>query len=71
MKYISVPVFLLSLALGLLSVYLIQPDMKEVLVFPTPENVHKTQYVDNTDTCFEFKPVEVECNGEIEEYNIQ
>lgn len=60
-KYISLPVFIVSLAVGILSVYLWGVDRKIVYVFPNPENATKVQYQDNNDTCYYYKYKTVAC----------
>jgi|UniRef100_A0A6C0HWH2 hypothetical protein len=61
-KYISIPIFALSFLLGLIAVYIVgQGEMRKIYVYPTPENLEKIQYKDNTETCFEFKQKEVAC----------
>ena len=59
--YISIPTFIISLAIGLFLVYIWGPDMKEVFVFPTPENAGRIQYKDKADNCFVYKSEEVDC----------
>ena len=61
MKFINVPVFIISLALGLLMVYLSTPGPDIIYVYPTPENINKIQYKDETGTCFGFTQQEVSC----------
>jgi hypothetical protein len=60
-KYIHIPVFIASFAIGLFFVYVLGPDIKTIYMYPTPSNYLKTQYKDKTSQCFEFKPVETEC----------
>lgn len=74
MKYIDLRIFLISLLVGLLFVYLVDSPTKEVFVFPTPENIGQVQFVDNTKTCFDFEPTEVKCpadNGDVKDYDVQ
>jgi hypothetical protein len=60
-KYVHIPVFIASFAIGLFFVYVLGPDIKTVYMYPTPSNYLKTQYKDKNSQCFEFKPVETEC----------
>ncbi len=61
MKYINVPVFILSLCVGIFFVYITIPDMRKIYVYPSPDNVDILQYKDKTDTCFQLKQKEVSC----------
>jgi hypothetical protein len=60
-KFISIPVFLVSLAAGLLFVYLSNPTPAIIYVYPTPDNKDKFQYVDKIENCFSFDETEVTC----------
>lgn len=60
-KYINFPVFLVSLAIGILFVYLFQPELNVIYVYPTPDNQNKILYKDKTDNCFKFNSEEVDC----------
>jgi hypothetical protein len=60
-NYISLPVFLISFAVGLFFVYVLGPEMKTIYIYPTPESVGKVLYKDKTDNCFLFEETEVEC----------
>jgi hypothetical protein len=55
LNYINIPVFMVSLAIGLFFVYIYNPDKRKIYIYPTPDNVDTVQYKDSTDTCFEFK----------------
>ncbi len=61
LKYINVPLFLISLAVGIFFVYITEPPIKVIYVYPTPDNLNKVQYKDFTDTCFTFNANKVEC----------
>ncbi len=74
MKYIHLPTFIISLAIGFLFVYLNNPHKKPIYVYPTPDNVDKVQYVDNADNCYNFKSTEINCpsdKNKITNYNVQ
>lgn len=58
---ISFPAFLISLAIGLLIVYIFNPTPTIIYVYPTPDNIDKLQYKDNANNCYEFSAHEVKC----------
>ena len=60
-KYISLPAFLISFAIGLFFIYIIGPEIKTIYVYPSPNNYLKTQYMDIWIQCFMFKPIETKC----------
>ena len=60
-KYIDFRLFLISLAFGLLLVYVYQPRPTIIYVYPTPENVNRLQFKDKTNNCYHFKANEVKC----------
>ena len=74
MKFISVPVFILSLALGLFVVYISAPKSQIIYVYPNPDNEDKVTFKDKADNCFHFSSKEVQCPNDIAKirsYNIQ
>jgi hypothetical protein len=62
---ISLPIFLVSFAIGLFFAYVMGPDMKVIYVYPTPENVDSILFKDKADNCFQFKQVNVECPKDV------
>jgi len=61
MKFISVPVFIVSLAIGIFLVYISNPKPDIIYVYPKPDNLDKLQYKDKSGTCFRFQAEEVAC----------
>ena len=55
-SYISLPLFLLGLVVGLLGVYLNDNEAKPVFVYPSPENYSRLQFQDVSGQCFEIQP---------------
>jgi hypothetical protein len=61
LHYISLPIFLISFAIGLFFIYILGPKMKTIYVYPSPENVNKILFKDKADNCFSFEEEIVEC----------
>jgi len=60
-NYISLPIFVISFAIGLLFVYMFGPETKTIYVYPTPENVDKILYKDKANNCFQFEEETIDC----------
>lgn len=60
-KYINLPVFIISLAIGIFFVYIYQPDKRVIYVYPKPDNKDSIQYKDNAGTCYNIKQTNVKC----------
>ncbi len=60
-KVISIPIFILSLCLGVFFVYLTIPNPEVILVYPNPDNADKLQFKDDAGVCHKFIPREVKC----------
>jgi hypothetical protein len=61
LNYVSLPIFLVSFAVGIFFIYILGPEMKTIMIYPTPENVDKILFKDKADNCFHFEETEVEC----------
>jgi hypothetical protein len=61
LKYINIPVFIISLALGIFSVYITTSLNRTIIVYPTHENANLLQYRDATQNCFSIVENELTC----------
>mgnify|MGYP001173356740 CR=1 FL=1 len=66
MKFINFKIFIISLAIGLLYVYLTVPSNKVIFVYPTPDNIEDIQYIDTVNNCHKYTAKEVSCSGDEE-----
>ena len=55
MKFINIPLFIVSLALGLFVVYISMPPTQVIYVYPNPDNENKVSYKDKAENCFSSK----------------
>jgi hypothetical protein len=68
-KFIDFRIFLISLAFGLLLVYIYQPASTVIYVYPTPDNTNKLNYKDKASNCFRFNPTEIRCPNDPTQIN--
>jgi hypothetical protein len=61
LDYISIPIFLISFAVGLFFIYILGPEMKKIYIYPSPENVDKVLFKDKANNCFYFDEKTVDC----------
>ena len=74
MKFINIPVFLISLAIGIFLTYISNPRPNVIYVYPNPDNLDKIQYKDRSGSCFGFTSHEVQCPSDerqIRKYPVQ
>lgn len=71
LKFISIPVFLISFAFGLFFIYIWGEDLHPVYIYPTPENVGKVLYKDNAGSCYTYKSKKAECTYNAKDITIQ
>ena len=74
LKFLNVPFFVVSLAIGLFVGYISMPATQVIYVYPNPDNEHKVSYKDKADNCYHFKSIEVKCPNDVSKirsYNIQ
>ena len=67
-KIINLRVFLLSLFLGLIFIYL-NDDRKKINVYPTPSNINKVEYKERAQNCYEYSMEEVKCPSKSSQIN--
>lgn len=61
MKYISIPIFIISFIIGMVYIYMSNPPTRSILIYPTVDNNNKFQYKDKADNCFNFAAKEEKC----------
>ena len=61
MKYISLPLFILSFLIGMVYIYMSSPPNRSILIYPTVDNNGKFQYIDKAENCFTFEAKEDKC----------
>jgi hypothetical protein len=73
-KFVNMYVFLVSLAIGLFFVYIFDAENKQIIVYPTQENVELLQFRDRAGNCFAAKTERVVCpanKGDISQIPMQ
>lgn len=61
-SYINIPVFIISLALGIFAVYITTNDeSRKIYIYPSPENVNLILYKDSAGTCYKYSQTKVSC----------
>ena len=63
---INIPVFLFSFTIGLLYMYFIAQDNKEVIVYPTEDNKDLFQFRDKVGNCFQLQHSIVKCSNDVD-----
>jgi hypothetical protein len=73
-RFISIPTFLISFAIGIIIVNLTTIPKRNIYVYPTIDNAKKLLYKDQAEQCFEFSHNEIPCpadKSKIKEIPIQ
>jgi hypothetical protein len=61
LKFVNLPVFVVSLAVGVLFVYLYNDENRTVYVYPTTDSVDKIAYKDSAGNCFYYSENKIAC----------
>ena len=71
-KFIDFKVFLVSLSVGLLYIYLTNEFKKTIILYPNPYNLKKYTYVDKANNCFSYSLTKDKCPSDVNKYvNVQ
>lgn len=62
-QHLDIKLFLISLSIGLFYIYLAEEYKKVIVIYPTPDNVSKYQYKDQSDQCFSYELNEIKCSS--------
>jgi hypothetical protein len=54
-------IFLISFSLAFLYVYIVAPERRAIIKYPTPFNSKKVIYHDKIDNCYIYESQKVEC----------
>lgn len=60
-RYVHWPAFFISLALGILAIYVSDDPTRFLMIYPTPDNLEKVQYQDETGAVFNYEETQVDC----------
>ena len=60
-NFINPTVFLISFIIGIVFVYILQPEPIVVYKFPNPENSGQLTYQDENKNCYKYESTEVQC----------
>jgi hypothetical protein len=61
LSLINIPVFIASLIVGLVFVYISNPQQEKIGVYPTPSNAGRIIYADKAGLCYAYEPEPVKC----------
>ena len=72
-KFIDLTIFIISLSIGFLFIYLMGAHKKVVHIYPSPENWEEVIMQDKSKSCYKFAQSNVKCpnSSEITEFPIQ
>ena len=70
MKFIHLPAFIISLAIGIFLAYTTLPGKKIIYVYPTPETYDKIQYKDKNGVCMDVDKEKIKCTSDIKSHPI-
>lgn len=60
-NYINVIAFFIAFFIGIFFTYIFSPAKRIIIKWPTPENIDKVIYKDNSDLCYKYKADEISC----------
>ena len=57
--------FIISLYVGLFFCYILTPEPRIVIKYPTPDNINDVIYIDNSDNCYKYNAHIVNCPSDL------
>jgi len=69
-EYFDPLYFLIAFAIGMLIVYISTPVPEIIFKYPTPANVGKVVYQDDSENCYQYLAKEVKCPDNKKEINV-
>jgi hypothetical protein len=69
--FINIPAFIISLIIGIAIIQFTSPDTKEIILYPTDDNVELFQFRDKVNNCFQLNQQPVKCSNDVENIPIQ
>ena len=67
-KILHIKVFLTSLLIGLIFIYL-KDSKKKIKVYPTLSNINNIEYKDKADNCYEYELEKINCPNDESKIN--
>lgn len=61
LKFISIPILIISFIIGIIFITLYGPETKTIYIYPSPDNYKNILFRDKANNCFGFNEEKIEC----------